>query len=331
MNGNNPLVSVIISAYNHEKYIQYTIKSIINQSYKNIELLIIDDGSIDNTWSEIQKMKAECEKRFSNVMFRTKPNEGSCITLNKLLKSAKGKYVYLIASDDMAKPNAIEKETEFLENNPDYALVVGDNEIIDFDNNQCYWDKKRNLVYSKKQAKYLTFGDFLQKQTDINFNSSDFGSYKTLYISNYIPNGYLIRKSIFEKTGYFTPKAPLEDYYLMLQISKYSKMKYLDEVLFSYRWHNSNTIKNKSKIKLYTNLTREYEEEILAKINENDVLPDVLEVKNKGVFYKKQGIPFIFELLTYKKGLNKIKIFKLFNIKIFKMTKSKRGKMHNAT
>ena len=84
------------------------------------------------------------------------------------------------------------------------------------------------------------------------FTSKLFGTYESIYCNNYIPNGYLIRKSIFEKTGLFTTEAPLEDYYLMLQISKYSKMKYLNEILFSYRMHNTNTIKNNKKMEMIT-------------------------------------------------------------------------------
>lgn len=316
------LVSVIIPSYNHENYVKDTIESIIAQTYKNIELIVIDDGSKDSTWQKIQEMRDKCEERFIKVHFETKENEGTCKTLNKLLSLAQGEFIYLIASDDLAKPQAIENEINFLISNPDYALVVGDNEIIDGEGKACYWDKTRNNVYDIKKAKYKTFCDFLkQNRKDIDFNSKQFGNYQSLYVGNYIPNGYLIRKSIFEKIGYFTPEAPLEDYWLMLQISKYSKMKYLDEVLFYYRWHNANTIKNVEKIRLFTDKTSELEEKILSKVNENEVLPDVITVKKQGVCYKAQGIPFLFQTLTYKKSGCKRKIIKLFNIKIFEYKK----------
>ena len=215
------LVSVLIPAYNHEKYVQETINSIINQTYQNIELIIIDDGSKDSTWQKILEMKEICQKRFVNVVFETKSNEGTCATFNRLLAKANGEYVYIIASDDTAMPTAIEKEVGFLMNNPDYALCVGDNAIMDSDSKICFWDKKRNIVYDKAKAKYGTFGEFLQKTQNLNFLKDYFGSYITIYPSNYIPNGYLIRKSIFDIIGNFTKEAPLEDYWLMLQISRY--------------------------------------------------------------------------------------------------------------
>ena len=72
MPSSEQLVSVIIPAYNHERFVQQTIRSIIGQSYKNIELIIIDDGSTDSTWLKINELKKECEERFSRVVFKTK-------------------------------------------------------------------------------------------------------------------------------------------------------------------------------------------------------------------------------------------------------------------
>ena len=321
------LVSVIIPAYNHEKYVQETIQSVIDQTYQNIELIIIDDGSKDNTWQKIQEMKDICEKRFVRVHFETKENEGVCKTLNLLLDNAQGEYVALIASDDKYKPNAIEKEIEFLMLNPDYALCVGDNEIIDSDSKLAYWDKKRNLVYQKENAEYLSFAYFLQKILRINFLSNDFGSFQTLYVGNYIPNGYLIRKSIFDKIGYYTPDAPLEDWWLMLQISKYSKIKFIDEVLFSYRWHASNTIKNTEKMDTFAQKTRKYENKLLNEINNknnwSNYLPEVQDLYRNGAKRLARNYFNIIKVETLIKPTSEKKrvTIKLFDISIFSYNK----------
>lgn len=329
MSGNSPLVSVLIPAYNHEKYVQETIKSIINQTYKNIELIVIDDGSKDLTWQKIQEMKDECEKRFVRTHIETKENEGTCKTLNRLLDCAQGDFVYIIASDDLAKPLAIEKEVEILSKNPDYALCVGDNEWIDSEGNIFYRDKHQRIVYDKNKAVLKTFGDYLQKKVaKFSFCSTKFGSYDTFYLRNYVPNGYLIRKSIFEKIGYFTPEAPLEDWWLMLQISKYAKLKYLDEVLFSYRWHSTNTAKQTEKMKKIINKTYRFEIDCLENLDINfipDLNKNIVEnVKLNGVKYLSFGIPFIFTFSKHKKGLKKyinLKLFNLINLEFVKKVK----------
>ena len=77
---NNPLVSVIIPVYNHERYVQTAIKSIIDQTYQNIQLLVIDDGSKDSSYQKVMEIKEECEKRFPKTYFETKPNVGSRAT-----------------------------------------------------------------------------------------------------------------------------------------------------------------------------------------------------------------------------------------------------------
>lgn len=317
----NPLVSVLMPAYNHENYIQDAIKSIINQTYKNIELIVIDDGSTDSTWQKIEEMRAVCEKRFVNIHFETKQNEGICKTLNKLLSYANGEFEYTIASDDLAKPIAIEKEVEFLVNNPDYSLCVGNNEIIDSKGSVCYWDKRRNIVYNKEKAKFKNVVEQLKRHHNY-FNDKDFGTYRTIFNGNYVPNGYLIRKSIYDKIGLYPDGQFVEDWWLLLQISKYSKMKYIDEILFSYRWHETNTVKNNKKmIELGTN-TLALEIEIQNNIDRTTVNKDVLKVIDEGVLYKKLGIPFLFEIITTKKGFYKFRTIKILNIPIFKFKDS---------
>lgn len=315
-----PLVSVLMPAYNHQNYVQEAIESIINQTYKNIELIVVDDGSSDGTWQKIQEMQQQCKKRFVRVVLQTKENEGTCATLNKMLDLAQGEFVYLIASNDKAKPQAIEKEVDFLTKHKDYALVVGDDEIIDSSSKVCYWDYKQNTVYNKNSADFTTFAEFLKCHRD------DFGSYDRLYQGNHIPNGYLVRKSIFDKIGKFTREAPLEDWWLMLQIAKYAKMKFFNEILYSYRWHSSNTIKNGEKIAGFVKKLMEYENQLLVNVDDNGVSPGVLKIKY-GHLYKMIGIPYIVVLEKYKCGIltnnknSKQRIIKLFNIPIISWIK----------
>lgn len=270
---NNPLVTVIIPVYNHENFVQTAIKSIINQTYQNIQLIVIDDGSKDSSYQKVLELKEECEKRFPKTYFETKENEGSKKTFNKLVEKAEGKYIYLIASDDISKPQAIEKEVEFLKNNPDYVLAVGDNEVID----------KDGILQDVPTAK-----ETLTKGRNVDFYSDDFGNYSTLFfVGNHIPNGYLVRKEIFDKCGKFTDEAPLEDWWEMLQLSKYGKFKFIDEVLFSYRIHGENTMLRSKHMRQMARQTFAYELNLLKNADFSTMLPVVKKTYLQYKFFGK--------------------------------------------
>lgn len=234
------LISVIIPAYNHEKYIEECIRSIMAQTYQNIELLVIDDGSKDGTFKKLLELKPECEKRFVRVVFETQENQGTRVTLNKLIDLARGQYLYMIASDDMAKPQAIETLHLFLSQNPDYVLAVGDNEIINGKSERIYWGKNR-AVLPENEALYKTFGDALCLNAPDN-KLADFGAYANLLKGNHVPNGYLYLRQAMIDAGKYDESVFLEDWYIHLQLSKIGKYQYIPDILFSYRWHDSNTV-----------------------------------------------------------------------------------------
>lgn len=254
------LISVIIPAYNHEKYIEECIRSIMVQTYQNIELLVIDDGSKDGTFKKLLELKPECEKRFVRVVMETQENQGTCVTLNRLLDKTDGKYIYSLASDDMAKPQAIEVLHKFLSENPDYVLAVGDDEIINGNSERVYWGKDRKVVPENK-ALYRTFGENMHLNDPDN-RHTDFGNYAELLKGNYLPNGYLVQRSAYFGTGKYNPNVLLEDWYMNLQLSKQGKFKYIPEILFSYRWHGKNTISGAAyKVKMPQIYRQIYEHE----------------------------------------------------------------------
>src|ERR1700749_4411087 len=96
MQNENPLVTVVIACYNHEKYIRQSIESVINQTYKNISFYVIDDGSKDKSFEIIE----ELSKKYGFVAIRQE-NKGLCATINYSIKEyARGKYISFLASDD---------------------------------------------------------------------------------------------------------------------------------------------------------------------------------------------------------------------------------------
>ena len=254
------LISVAISAYNHERYVEETIRSIMAQTYQNIELLVIDDGSNDRTFEILQSLKPECEKRFVRVIIEKHPHSGAGATGNKLIDLAHGKYIYAVASDDVAKPQAVETLHAFLSENPNYVLAVGDNEIIDGTSKRVYWGKNR-ITVPESDSLYKTFGDELHLNTPDN-KHADFGAYANLLKGNHIPNGYLYLCQAMIDAGKYDETILLEDWYMHLQLSKIGKYKYIPEILFSYRWHGKNTISSDAyKVKMPQIYRQIYEHE----------------------------------------------------------------------
>lgn len=129
-----PLVSVVIPCYNHERYVQDCILSVINQSYTNIEVIIIDDGSNDSSVIKIKEMVERCEDRFVNFEFRHRPNVGLSSTLNEALEWCKGDYFCTLASDDQILEDKISYQVDYLNNHSNTVAIFGNVNLIDNDN-----------------------------------------------------------------------------------------------------------------------------------------------------------------------------------------------------
>lgn len=261
-----PLVSVVIAAYNHENFIEECIHSILTQTYRNIELLVVDDGSRDQTWNALQRLRPECEQRCARVQFERQENRGTSYTMNLLLSMAHGKYLYDIASDDVAVSEAIEREAEFMETHPDYVLVVGNDDFIDEKSQPVAWDASQNPVVPGTIGSFSDMASFYYEYYyhRIHYKSDSFGKYETLVAGNYIPNGYMIRKAALTAGSCFSVHAPLEDWFLMLQLAKTGKMKFIDQILYHYRWHPGNSVKKRCAFQKMFDRTIQYEAKIVS-------------------------------------------------------------------
>lgn len=113
----NPMVSIILPVYNGEKFILESVYSILKQTYKNIELIVVNDGSTDQTELLLRTIKDP------RIKIISQENSGIVASLNKAITFSKGKYVARQDHDDIALPTRIEKQLNFLEENLDYALI----------------------------------------------------------------------------------------------------------------------------------------------------------------------------------------------------------------
>lgn len=118
---NRPKISIIMGIYNCADTLNEAILSILEQTEKNWELIMCDDGSVDNTYS----IAEQYVKKYPNkmVLMQNEKNRGLNYTLNRCLKKARGRYVARMDGDDISLPERLQKEVEFLEAHPEYAIV----------------------------------------------------------------------------------------------------------------------------------------------------------------------------------------------------------------
>lgn len=123
-----PLVSIICLCYNHENFVKESLDSVVNQSYKNIQIIIVDDHSSDNSVSEIENWI----KNHSDVTFiKNSKNMGNNLSFNQVLPLVKGDYVIDFATDDVLFEDTIASQIEAFHQNPSAALVFGNAELVD--------------------------------------------------------------------------------------------------------------------------------------------------------------------------------------------------------
>lgn len=127
---NKPKVSILCTAYNHERFVKYFIQSVLNQTEQDFELIIVDDNSSDNTVGEIERFTDSRIK-----FFKHEYNKGINAGINELFKLANGTYCVLIGSDDILGHNHLKTATEFLDKNPNIGVFYSSLNLIDDKNN----------------------------------------------------------------------------------------------------------------------------------------------------------------------------------------------------
>lgn len=203
----SPAISVLLSVYNAEKYVAIAIESILNQTFADFELVVIDDCSSDSSWEIVQNYTRQ-DKRI--VALKNEVNLGGCKTLIKGLTLCKGKYYARLDNDDWSYPDRLEKQFNFMESHPEVGIVGGTMEIIN----------ERGEVIGKRK-----------------YNLSDHEIRKKIF--RYSPFSHplvMIRKSIIDKVGGYNPSyAPADDYELYFRIGRVASFANLADVLLQYR------------------------------------------------------------------------------------------------
>lgn len=220
MSEQQPLVSIVIPCYNHAQFVQETIQSVIDQDYENIELIIIDDGSKDNSVEIIQEMLSACEERFVRFKFRHRPNKGLCATLNEALEWCEGEFFAPLASDDIILPHKTKTQVKFFLKMKKNNLVGVFGRISLFVNNK---DIRSFYLKGSDRFELFKFNDIFLRKSKLLAPTAMLKTYK------------------LKEIGGYNPDIKIDDFYMWLKLTEDgSELANIDTVFSFYRRHPEN-------------------------------------------------------------------------------------------
>ena len=212
----NPLVSIVCLCYNHQRFVREAVESVLNQSYDNIQIIIADDASTDNSVLEIKALKNENPA----IELLLLPNNlGNCKAFNEALKLARGEYIIDFATDDVMMPNRIERQIGFFRRLDSTVGVV-------------YTD----AVYIDEPGKFIRnhFEYLFQKELVTHVPKGDV--YRDVLTTYFIPGPtMMIRKEVFAALNGYDETLSYEDFDFWVRSSRIYRYAYLDERLTSIR------------------------------------------------------------------------------------------------
>jgi len=213
---NEPLVTIICLCYNHEKYVTQALTSVLNQTYSNIELIIVDDASTDNSVNKIEVFLVN----HPTIQFvKQEINTGNCLAFNNALKYAKGTYIIDLAADDILLPERILQGVEAFEQcGSNYGINFTDAQYINKSGavikSHYLRDARGQLIESVPQGD--VFKEVLQ----------------TYFICS--PTT-MIKKMVFDELGGYDESLAYEDFDLWVRASREWKFCYTDQILVQKR------------------------------------------------------------------------------------------------
>jgi len=221
----DPSVSVIIPAYNHQDYVGEAIESVLAQTHADLELILINDGSTDETDARIRGYDDPRIKYF------TQQNIGAAPTINLGISRAVGEFIHILNSDDVYAPDRIERILRQFEDDETLDAVVTHLEFIDGDGKRMSIQECPDHVWRERRAtpSFRDSDELLLHLLAGNFACTT--------------SNIACRRRVFEELGGFRNLRYLHDYEFLLRLCYHKKVRALPEVLVRYRIHAQNTIK----------------------------------------------------------------------------------------
>jgi glycosyltransferase involved in cell wall biosynthesis len=216
-----PTVSITLCCYNSEPFLEATLESIVAQTYRNWELVIVNDGSRDATEEIVKRYVAQGWP----ITYHYQPNAGLGAARNKALELSRGKFVALIDHDDLWTADKLERQLPLFAK-PQVGLVYSGAEVVGLDGRvlRSYMPPER--MYRGKVLNELFLADFLACSTAV------------------------LRRSAIDEVGAFRPELTItEEYELWFRIAEKFEFDYIEEPLMKWRLHSSNATWNSRKVR----------------------------------------------------------------------------------
>jgi glycosyltransferase involved in cell wall biosynthesis len=225
---NLPLITVLMPVFNGEKYLRQAIDSILNQSYSSFEFIIVNDGSTDNTEAIIRSYSDH------RIKLINRSNGGVSAALNTGLQYASGKYIARMDSDDIAMPERLSVQLDFMINHVEYVLVGSDAEYIDEDG--IFIFQYHNSGYTHEEIKRVLSYDCAFLHSSVMF----------------------LKSAVLELGGYSLDAYLFEDYFLWIKLINKGKFACIKQNLIAYRLNPSSiTIDYRDYSKEYLRIKRQ--------------------------------------------------------------------------
>lgn len=282
----NPTVSVFIPSYNHEKYVEEAIESVLNQTYQDFEIIITDDGSSDNTVEVIKKFS---DPRIKLFVFEE--NKGACTAANNCIINSKGKYIAYISSDDVWEPSKLETQVKFLDENPQIAAVFSKPKLIDENGN----------LFSKSH-RYLN--SVFDKENRSNAEWLNYFFYQGNCICH--PT-ILIRKSVYDEVGLYNESmANIPDFEMWVRICLKYNIHILDENLIRFRVRDNEANASGDKPETHIRGKFEYKQTFnhFLKIDDIEFFLKIFPDAPKYGEPRKELIPYFLGRIAYESNID---------------------------
>lgn len=238
-----PTVSVILSVYNGERYLNESIDSVLNQQFGDFEFLIYDAGSTDNTAAIVES------KKDTRIKFlRSTENQGLSLILNKLIATAKGKYIRLWSCDDIMKPHCLATEINFYKHNPELGFCYSNCDTID------------------ERGRFIPPTEIDETPTIISPQLAT----QLMFYWGCLPasiSAAMINKEVLEKTGGFdTSLFPSTDFDLWVRIAEKYSIGFIKQPLIILRYHRAQLSKSKKITLVIMKENRQIYERLLKRM-----------------------------------------------------------------